>query len=119
MAGFNKVEGFFGHYKYIVTIVVGVAFIGFLSQNSILKIFQLSHEKDLLQEEIDKYRAQYEEDVYKLREIQHNRYMVEKIARERYFMKEYDEDIFILSTDKQRIAEKEMAEKAKRNEKAE
>ena len=52
-----------------------------------------------LREEIGKYQAQYENDKHTLRDMQHGARAFEKIARQRYFMKADDEDIFVLSSD--------------------
>ena len=53
------------HYKYVITVVVGVLLVGFVDDNSFMQRAKL--------------------------ELQ--------IARERYFMKADDEDIFVLSDD--------------------
>ena len=81
--------GFLAHYKYLITIVVGIAIVGFLDNDSQLK------------DEIKKYNEQNEQTTKELRAIQSNPRAIEKIAREHYFMKADDEDIFVLSTDPQ------------------
>ena len=52
-----------------------------------------------LEEEIEKYNSEYERDQAQIRELNRNPKAMEKIARERYFMKADDEDIFVLSDD--------------------
>ena len=49
-----------------------------------------------LEEEIEAYDSSYQRDLSKLRELQHNPKAIEKIARERYYMKNADEDIFVM-----------------------
>lgn len=90
---------FIGHYKYVITLVVGITFVGFVDENSFLRRAQLSMQISDLQEEIDRYNAKHEADNAKLYELKHNPAAYEKIARERYFMKTNDEDIFVLSDD--------------------
>ena len=51
--------------------------------------------------QIEFYNKQYERDSKNLLEIKKDPKAIEKIARERYFMKADDEDIFVLSTDEQ------------------
>ena len=85
--------------KYAVVCIVGVLIVGFLDDNSIW-----SHMKNLqhiseLQEETQKYNANFERDQAQIRELNRNPKAIEKIARERYYMKEDNEDIFILSDD--------------------
>ena len=52
-----------------------------------------------LMEEKDRYNAIFERDKAQIRELDRNPKAMEKIARERYFMKADDEDIFVLSDD--------------------
>jgi cell division protein FtsB len=87
--------------KYAVVFIAGVAIVGSLDENSVW-----SHLKNLqriseLTEETEKYNAQYHRDQAQIRELDKNPKAMEKIARERYFMKADDEDIFVLSDDGQ------------------
>ena len=52
-----------------------------------------------LQDEIDMYNAQYQNDQAQIRKLDSDPKAIKKIARERYFMKADDEDIFVLSDD--------------------
>lgn len=88
-----------GHYKYLITVVVGVAVIGVFSDNSFINLMKLSMKKSDLQEEIAKFKKQNAESSSELRVLKHNKDMIEKVARERYFMKKDDEDIFVIGTD--------------------
>lgn len=49
-----------------------------------------------LKEEIEKYRAEYDESTMMLNELDENPAAIEQIAREKYLMKKANEDIFIL-----------------------
>ena len=95
MSRLNTVLGFIGHYRYLIVIVIGVALVGFLDDNSFMRRMQL----ELQISEIEKYRASDMAAQRQLRELQRNPHTVEKIARERYFMKADDEDIYVLSDD--------------------
>lgn len=88
-----------GHYKYVITIVVGVLVVGFLDENSFVRRVQLELQVSDMEAEIEKYRSIYESDSKQLRELRTNPRAFEKIARERYFMKADDEDIYVLSDD--------------------
>ena len=87
------------HYKYAITIVVGILLVGFVDENSFMHRVQLEMQISDLREEIDKYNAQNEADLEKLKEMRKGTEAYEKIARERYFMKTDDEDIYVLSDD--------------------
>ena len=85
--------------KYVVVIVLGVAFVGFLGESSLLAHLRNSQRIGELQEEIDAYTAQHQRNRAQIRELDANPKAMERIARERYFMKADDEDIFVLSDD--------------------
>lgn len=96
----STVVGWIAHYKYLITIVLGTVFVGFIDDNSFLQRAKYDIRISELEEEIDKYNRQTEAANNELREIAHNPRAIEKIARERYFMKADDEDIFVLRNDK-------------------
>lgn len=97
--------------KFIVASVIAVVLVGFVDENSVLKHIRNKQYISELQSEIDHYTDQYQRDQEKIHELESNPKAITKIARERYFMKAEDEDIFVLSTDpKRRTAEDETAE---------
>ena len=65
----NEVGRMLNHYRYLIVVVVGVLIVGFVDDNSFM------------------HRLEYDPKA------------IEKIARERYFMKADDEDIYVLSDD--------------------
>lgn len=85
------------HYKYAITIVVGVAVVGFIDDNSILRRVQLDMQISDLQEEIDYYNGINAEASQQLDALKHDPKAYGRIARERYFMKADNEDIYVLS----------------------
>ncbi len=98
----SKLETFLsviGHYKHLITVVAGVLLVGVLSDTSIFALIKLDTTKNNLQSEVDYYKKQAAEAKKELEDLSNNRYAVEKVARERYFMKHQDEDVFVLSTD--------------------
>lgn len=96
----------FGRYrslKYLVVMLVGVVIVGFLDENSIWSHLKNKQKIDALDREIEQYRKQYAADAEQLRRLDTDPKAIERIARERYFMKSDDEDIFVLSDDCQPI----------------
>ena len=85
--------------KYMIVCLLGVLIVGFLDENSIWSHFKNKQRISELEAEIAKYNADYERDQSQIRELNRNPKAMEKIARERYFMKADDEDIFVLSDD--------------------
>ncbi len=91
--------------KYIVVCLIGVVLIGFVGSNSILGHFQNKARISELKEEIDYYEGEYRRDQNQIHQLQSNSKAMEKVARERFFMKTADEDIFVLSDDQREYQE--------------
>ena len=90
---------YLSHYKYLIVVVVCVLVVGFIDDNSIMQHIKYKVQIHNLHLEIDKYTTRYLNDTKQWNEMNHGGRAYEKIARERYFMKADDEDIFVLSTD--------------------
>lgn len=90
---------YLSHYKYLIVIVVGVLVVGAIDDNSIYQHVKYQIQINNLRSEIKKYTARYQADTKLLREMRVDPKAYQKIARENYFMKADDEDIFVLSTD--------------------
>ena len=90
---------YLAHYKYLIVIVVGVLVVGVIDDNSIRQHIRYQIQIAGLRSEIDKYNAQLERDTRLLKEMRKGPQVFGKIARERYFMKADNEDIFVLSSD--------------------
>lgn len=97
----NIIWNFISHYKYLIVIALGILIVGFIDENSFVQRVQYELQISDLKADIKKYNAQNEADTKRLREIRRNPKTIEKIARERYFMKADDEDIYVLSDDEQ------------------
>ena len=93
---------FISHNKYWIVIIFGVLIVGFLDENSLLKHVR---NRILVSELIDAYNMQYEQDEQKIKELKRNPKAITKIARENYFMKADDEDIFVLSDDQKPVTD--------------
>ena len=81
--------------KYLITVVAFAVIIGFLDENGLVRRFGYEREISQLKEEIEKYRADYEENTKRLNEITTNPAAIEQIAREKYLMKKPNEDIYV------------------------
>ncbi len=86
--------------KYVVVVVTAVVIVGFVDETSVWSHFRNKQKIGELENEIERYRSIYEHDKAQLRKLDSDPKAIEKIARERYFMKADDEDIFVLSDDK-------------------
>ena len=105
MKGLNRVKAFLLRvwhsliFKYAIVTIAGVAIVGFLDENSFWSHFKNMQRISELKEETEKYNADNRRDQARIRELDRDPKAMEKIARERYFMKADDEDIFVLSDD--------------------
>ena len=85
--------------KYIVVTLIAVVLIGFVDENSVWNHMRNKQRISDLEDEIEQYNERFREDQEKIRTLDSNPKAIEKIARERYFMKADDEDVFVLSDD--------------------
>lgn len=86
--------------KYLITVVAFAVIIGFLDENSLFRRLAYEREISQLKEEIEKYRADYEENNKRLNELNSNPDAIEQVAREKYLMKKPNEDIYVFEDNK-------------------
>lgn len=82
--------------KYVLTLVGFTVWITFFSQYSLMERVQLAKNLNQLQEELIYYRQQIERDSARLHELTTDDDNLEKFAREQYYMKKPDEDVFVV-----------------------
>lgn len=87
--------------KYIVVTLIGIILIGFVDENSVWHHMVNKQRISELQDEIDYYTLRNKDDQVQIKKLDSDPKAIKKIARERYFMKADDEDIFVLSDDPQ------------------
>jgi len=87
--------------KYVVVTLIGIILIGFVDENSVWHHMVNKQRISELQEEIDAYTLQNKNDQAQIQKLDSDPKAIKKIARERYFMKTDNEDIFVLSDDPQ------------------
>ena len=94
-----QVWAFIRRNKYMITLGTFLLIIGLLDENSLVQ--RASHRAEIhqLKTEIARYREQYEQDSKLLKEITSNPEALEKVAREKYFMKKENEDIYVFEDD--------------------
>lgn len=85
--------------KYVVVTILAVVLIGFVDDNSVWHHIRNKQYIGELEDEIEKYEKLNQSNQARIRELDSDPKAIEKIARERYFMKTDEEDIFVLSDD--------------------
>ena len=85
--------------KYTFTVLVFLVYLLFFDQNNILT--QYSYKKQLNKLELEKeyFNKQIEITKQELDELTKNPASLEKFAREKYFMKKDNEEVFVFTTD--------------------
>lgn len=82
--------------KYPITIIVFGVFIGFVGESSLTNRFEQKKEIEQLETEIEEYSLKFEKDKETLNRLKHDPEAIKEIAREKYYMKTEQEDIFII-----------------------
>lgn len=85
--------------KYVVALCVFAGVIGFVGESSIVNRISQQQEISRLKGEIADYNRKFEQDKQKLDGLKYDHEAVKEVARERYYMKTADEDIFIVEDD--------------------
>ncbi len=102
---------FIARYKYLVVGAFIILIVGILDENSFLSLCRRSERISQLRAEIESYKAQYAWADRQVLDLENNPDAVEKMAREKYFMKRADEDVFVVvSTPVSAPAEDEVAD---------
>lgn len=99
MSKLRYIWDFISRHKYAITFVAFLLTIGIFDENSLIKRVQHWKEIRELKAEIERYKKQYEDSNDRLKSLTSNPEELEKIAREKYLMKEKDEDIYVFEDD--------------------
>lgn len=96
MSRFNNLLSWVSRAKYWVVLAIIVLIVGFVDDNS----FWNRHKRKVilreLNTEISNYKEQYERDDQRLHEMESDPMALEKLAREKYFMRRDNEDVFVV-----------------------
>lgn len=82
--------------KYLIAFSAFVVWIMFFDDNNLIQHQKNLKELALLEEQVDFYKQKIEADKRKLYELQTNDENLEKFAREQFFMKKTDEEIYVI-----------------------
>lgn len=86
--------------KYLIALVAFVVWIVFFDDNNLRQHQKNLQELAQLEEQVAFYKQKIEADKRKLYELQTNDENLEKFAREQFFMKKADEDIYVIVEEK-------------------
>ncbi len=86
----------FRRHKYAFVVGLFALLMGFVDENSLWNRYRRRVELAGLRSEIRKYTEMYEHDTRCLEEMNADPDVLTEIARERYYMKTDDEDVFVM-----------------------
>jgi cell division protein FtsB len=82
--------------KYIISSVLFIVWISFFDKFNIFQVYKKKQELNQLIERKIYYKNEIEKSKQALSNLRENSLNIEKIAREKYFMKKDNEDLYIL-----------------------
>lgn len=85
--------------KYFVAFVIFAVSITFLGESSLVNRLSQKREIARLKSEIDTQKRRFDADHEELIRLKHDPEAVRQVARERYYMKTNNEDIFVIEDD--------------------
>lgn len=87
---------FIARHKYLATIAVFAVIVVFLDSNSLMKKQELRDQNKVLREEIKAMEEACHRDSVRLEELKNDSNEIIRVARELYFMKRSNEDVYII-----------------------
>ena len=92
--------------KYFVTIFLFLMWMVFFDSTSFLVINELNGEVNKYETQLAYYKSEYQKNDEFYKKLMNNKDEKEKYARENYFMKKPNEEIFILVVDSTKVLNK-------------
>ena len=85
--------------KYLIVLIIFALWVIFFDKNNLIDRFEYINQKQELEEKKEYYKDKIEQDSAKLYKLRHNTEYLERYAREKYYMKRPDEEIFVITKD--------------------
>lgn len=86
--------------RYALTTALFLLFLLFFDQNNIITQYTYRSQLNKLETEKEYFNKEIEKTTRELNELTKNPISLEKFARENYYMKKENEEIFVFTTDK-------------------
>lgn len=100
-----------GRLKYLLVIIAIGIIVGFLDENSYYARWERRQRMNEYEEQIAALHKQYARDSTYLHDLESNPDIVERLARERYYMHRENEDVFVITEEPVVVVEDAVAEK--------
>ncbi len=96
MSSIQTVWDFLRKYKYFVVLAFFAIVVGFVDEDSFWDRHKRLQEIDALRNEMRAYQDKYERDTKALEELESNPEAVVRVAREQFYMKYPNEDVYVV-----------------------
>lgn len=93
--------------KYFITVFLFLIWMVFIDQTSWLVIKDLNKEINKYEDELTFYKTEFKKNDTFFKKLMNNKAEKEKFARENYFMKKKNEEIYILVVDSSAVKKEE------------
>ena len=93
--------------KYVLSVILFIVWISFFDTNNLVSRYKYKNDLQKLVEEKEYYLNEIERNMKDMNELESDPDNLEKFAREKYYMKKDDEEIFIIVREETLIAEVE------------
>jgi cell division protein FtsB len=84
--------------RYLLAVTAFAVWIIFFDENNLFVQRQRTKELSELRKKIEYYKTQVEDTKKELKDLQNDPATLEKYAREKYFMKRDNEDVYVIDT---------------------
>jgi cell division protein DivIC len=92
----KKIKGIWDNYRMTVIVSVFLVWITFFDSNNLISLMRLNRQIHNLEKEAGFYESQTETANQDREALITNPELLEKFAREKYYMKKNDEDVFLI-----------------------
>lgn len=93
----KKALHYIWQHKFLWTSILFVVIVGFIDENSIWNRYEMKQINDSLRHEIKMCEDRCRHDSLRLEQLKHDPCAIDHVAREVYFMKRPDEDVYIVN----------------------
>lgn len=91
---------YFWRFRFVIATVLFLLWIFFIDSSSVLKKRKLRAKIKDLEEKKEFYIEKIKSDSLELEELKRNKNNIERLARENYYMKKENEEIFVIQEEK-------------------
>lgn len=82
--------------KYFLSFIIALIWISFLDSYNLVAQYKVSQKIEHLNQDIEFYQKALKDLNFEERSLQHDEEAIERLAREKYYMSQKNEDVFLI-----------------------